>query len=138
MADVDELQARSPYRLSLPFAPESVRAARRALEDWFNDSVDRVELVADCRLVVSELVGNAVRHARPLSGGTVDVDWRCSDHELAISVTDGGSPSTPEAVDAPTDALTGRGLSIVEALAHRWWVERSAARTTVHAVVSLL
>jgi anti-sigma regulatory factor (Ser/Thr protein kinase) len=137
MIGVAELQARSPHRLSLPFAPESVRAARHALEDWFDGSVDRIELVADCRLVVSELVGNAVRHARPLANGTVDVHWWCTDHELAISVTDGGSRTKPELVDAPLDALAGRGLSLVDALSRRWWVERSGTRTTVHVVLSL-
>jgi anti-sigma regulatory factor (Ser/Thr protein kinase) len=137
MSGVDELQARSPRRLSLPFSPESVGTARHALDDWLDDSVDRQEFAADCRLVVSELVGNAVRHARPLAGGTVDVHWRCSDHELSISVTDGGAPSAPQVVDAPLDAPAGRGLSIVQALSHHWWVERSGARTTVHVVLSL-
>ena len=137
MSGADELQARGPRRLSLPFAAESVRVARRELEDWINDSVDRDEIVADCRLVLSELIGNAVRHARPLADGTVDVGWGCTDHEIAFSVTDGGSPSHPHVIDAEPDALGGRGLTIVEALSRRWWIERTALQTTVHAVLAL-
>jgi hypothetical protein len=36
---------------------------------------------------------------------------------------------------APSSALAGRGMSIVEILSKRWWTERSGARSTVHAVL---
>jgi anti-sigma regulatory factor (Ser/Thr protein kinase) len=123
--------------LSLPFTAESVRVARHALDDWFDDSLDHTEFVADCRLVMSELVGNAVRHARPLAGGTVDVGWQVDDDVLAITVRDGGAPSEPSIRDVAPDAVAGRGLTIVEALAHRWWVEHNGTGTTVHAVLAI-
>jgi anti-sigma regulatory factor (Ser/Thr protein kinase) len=137
MSGVDELRARGPRRLSLPFTAESVGVARHALDDWFDDTLDHAEFVADCRLVVSELVGNAVRHARPLATGTVDVGWQVDDDAVAITVSDGGGPSEPAIRDVPADAVAGRGLTIVQALAHQWWVERQGSRTTVHAVLSL-
>jgi anti-sigma regulatory factor (Ser/Thr protein kinase) len=137
MAGVDELRARGPRRLSLPFTAESVRVARHALDDWFDDALERAECVADCRLVVSELVGNAVRHARPLAGGTVDVGWQVDGDGVAITVSDGGAPSEPQVRTVETDDVAGRGLTIVEALARRWWVERNDSRTTVHAVLPI-
>ena len=42
-------------------------------------SVPPDETSDDARLVVSELVGNAVRHARPLADGTMHVAWTSSD-----------------------------------------------------------
>lgn len=137
MSGAQELQARGPRRMSLPFSADSVRVARRALEDWIDDSVDHEEIVADCRLVLSELIGNAVRHARPLAGGTLDIGWGCTDHEIAFAVTDGGASSKPHVIDAELDAPGGRGLTIVDALSRRWWIERTAVRTTVHAVVAI-
>jgi anti-sigma regulatory factor (Ser/Thr protein kinase) len=137
MSGVDELRARGPRRMSLPFTAESVGVARHALDAWFDDTWDRGDVLADCRLVVSELVGNAVRHARPLANGTVDVGWQVDDCELAITVSDGGAPSEPMIQAAAPDDVAGRGLTIVEALAHRWWVEHQGARTTVHAVLPL-
>jgi anti-sigma regulatory factor (Ser/Thr protein kinase) len=138
MSGLDELRARGPRRLSLPFTAESVRVARHALDDWFDESLEQAEIVADCRLVMTELVGNAVRHARPLRGGTVDVHWQIDDQALAITVSDGGGPSEPAIRDVAPDAMGGRGLTIVQALAHRWWVEHHGTGTTVHAVLALV
>ena len=67
----------------------------------------------------------------------MQVRWAAVDRELAISVTDGGARTTPERLDAGMSDVSGRGLSIVEALASRWWVETTRSRTTVHALVAL-
>ena len=91
----------------------------------------------DARLVVSELVGNSVRHARPLADGTMHVTWTSGDRGVDIAVTDGGALTTPERVEAGVSDLAGRGLSIVETLAARWWVESTRSRTTVHALLAL-
>jgi serine/threonine-protein kinase RsbW len=91
----------------------------------------------DARLVVSELVGNAVRHARPLADGTMQVAWVAGPTGLDIAVTDGGARTAPEKVDAGVSDLAGRGLAIVETLASRWWVESTRSRTTVHALLTL-
>jgi hypothetical protein len=39
-------------------------------------------------------------------------------------------------VQAPSSALAGRGMTIVEALAERWWTERSSTRQTVHVLLN--
>ncbi len=85
--------------------------------------------------MVSELVGNAVRHARPLADGTMHVAWTHSPQGVDIAVSDGGARTPPERRDPTLSDLAGRGLAIVETLASRWWVETSRSRTTVHALV---
>ena len=132
-----EISEIDPMALDLPFSAESAGVARKQLVEWM-DSLDvGDETRDDARLVVSELVGNSVRHARPLADGTMRVTWSSLDKGVDISVTDGGALTTPEVVEAGVSDLAGRGLSIVETLASRWWVESSRSRTTVHALLAL-
>jgi anti-sigma regulatory factor (Ser/Thr protein kinase) len=126
-----------PAGLTLPFAAESAHVARERLVSWLAGLPIEPEERDDARLIISELIGNAIRHARPLDGGTVQVGWAANEHGLAISVTDGGARTSPERLDAGISDLSGRGLSIVETLASRWWVETTGSRTTVHALLSL-
>jgi serine/threonine-protein kinase RsbW len=126
-----------PIALQLPFSAESAAVARQQLIEWMQ-SLDAVaERRDDARLVVSELVGNAIRHARPLADGTMQVAWVAGPTGLDIAVTDGGARTAPEKVDAGVSDLAGRGLAIVETLASRWWVESTRSRTTVHALLAL-
>jgi anti-sigma regulatory factor (Ser/Thr protein kinase) len=123
--------------MRLPFAPASVSVARQSLQTWMNANGGSGEAVEDARLVISELVANSVRHARPLSDGEILVGWAMADHGVELSVTDGGSGTRPRNVHAPTSALAGRGMAIVERLAQDWWTERSGSRSTVHARLSV-
>ncbi|WP_158604518.1 ATP-binding protein [Nocardioides mangrovicus] len=128
--------APAPVALSLPFTPSSAAIARSRLQEWLTGLQASDDLVEDSRLVLSELVGNAVRHARPLDDGTVLVAWNTDDVGLDIAVTDGGAPTVPGALEVDVDETTGRGLSIVETLTDRWWLETSQSRSTVHALFS--
>ena len=123
--------------LDLPFSASSAAVARQQLIEWMQSVDVREERRDDARLVVSELVGNAVRHARPLADGTMQVAWVAGPTGLDIAVTDGGARTSPEKVDAGVSDLAGRGLVIVETLASRWWVESTRSRTTVHALLGL-
>jgi GAF domain-containing protein len=74
--------------------------------------------VPDAELVVSELVTNAILHATtPIvltvtpAAATVRVEVRDSLRERPIRTL------------VSTDAMTGRGIALVEALSHRWGVE---------------
>jgi anti-sigma regulatory factor (Ser/Thr protein kinase) len=129
--------ASDPVTLALPFSAESAAVARHRLRDWLRGLGAGAEQLDDARLVVSELVGNAIRHARPLADDTLRVEWDRHDTGLDIAVTDGGSVSNPERLDAAVSDLAGRGLAIVDTLATRWWVEATRSRTTVHARVDL-
>jgi serine/threonine-protein kinase RsbW len=125
-----------PVTLRLPFTPASVSVARLSLKHWLDDQGGSIDTVEDARLVVSELVGNSVRHAEPLADGNLLVSWLVEPRGLRISVTDGGAATRPRTVHAATSALAGRGMAIVETLALSWWPERSDSRSTVHAVLA--
>jgi anti-sigma regulatory factor (Ser/Thr protein kinase) len=93
------------------------------------------ESVRDAVLLGSELLGNAVRHARPLPGGTVRVNWQVVDGRLRLAVTDGGNGAgvPPHLVSADPAATAGRGLHIVDSIASVWGVEAAGAGTQVWA-----
>jgi serine/threonine-protein kinase RsbW len=127
-----------PVTLSIPFAPESAGRVRDALESWLGHRDLAPDVVDDVRLVATELVGNAVRHASPLGNGTVLVRWEAAaDSTLALSVCDGGGASRPERVEAAPYDVDGRGLAIVDALSSKWWVEHTSQLHTVHVRLAL-
>jgi serine/threonine-protein kinase RsbW len=91
---------------------------------------------SDILILASELLANAIRHARPLPDATVQAMWWVRAGEVEVAIVDGGAGTTPRAEDAPYGALTGRGLRIVESLADRWGVSGAGSgRQVVWAVV---
>ena len=128
---------RAPVTLRVPFAASSVAVARQQLRTWLTDAGVARETIDDARVVISELVGNSVRHAQPLPDGDIVVSWRMSSKGLEISVTDGGSGTRPRKVNASSSALAGRGMAIVETLAEKWWAERTRSKSTVHALLAV-
>lgn len=128
---------RAPVTMRVPFAASSVAIARRKLRSWLVEAGTRPEVIDDARIVISELVANSVRHARPLPTGDIVVAWEIEPRGLLISVTDGGSGTRPRTVQATSSALAGRGMAIVESLAKSWWHEQHRAQSTVHAVLAL-
>lgn len=111
----------------VPHHPAGARLARHRLSDELADVVPPT-LRADLIAVLAELVGNAVRHARPLPGGVIRVAWRLRPSPegtvIQLRVTDGGANTGPRIRTASPDAADGRGLHIVAGLATRWGVER--------------
>jgi serine/threonine-protein kinase RsbW len=126
---------RAPVTLRLPFSATSVSVARQQLRTWMSDNGCDRECVEDARVIISELVANSVRHAQPLADGSVLVTWILDDGGVQVGVTDGGSGTRPRNMHAPSSALAGRGMSIVEMLSLRWWTERSDSRSTVRALL---
>jgi anti-sigma regulatory factor (Ser/Thr protein kinase) len=125
----------APVALRLPFSAASVAEARHRLKHWMRQQGVSTEGIEDARVIVSELVGNAVRHARPLPDGTIQVSWKADPHGIQLSVTDGGSSTRPHRVNASSSALAGRGMAIVDSLAYRWWIDQTHSRCTVNAVL---
>jgi hypothetical protein len=78
----------------------------------------RASLVDAATLLVSEVVTNAVLHA----GTDIEVALHRSVDRIRIDVAD-HSPALPAAKRYATDAATGRGLVMVEALAAAWGVD---------------
>ena len=126
-----------PVSMSIPFAAESAGRVRDALQVWLDHRGSAPRIVEDARLIATELVGNAVRHASPLRNGTVLVRWQEEGSALALSVCDGGGATQPEKVDAAPDGVNGRGLKIVDALSSKWWVDHTSHLHTVHVRLAL-
>ncbi len=126
-----------PVSMSMPFSPLSAARVRAALASWLDHRGSAPAVVDDARLVATELVGNAVRHASPLGNGTVLVRWAAEGTVLVLSVCDGGGTTSPEKVDAALDDVDGRGLALVAALSSKWWVERTSRLHTVHVRLAL-
>ncbi|MFD6950540.1 serine/threonine protein kinase [Nocardiopsis sp. TSRI0078] len=135
--------------VTLPYTPASVTDARQRLcRDLRAMKVDE-ERVDDAALVLSELVSNALRHARPLPTpgnpeNSVGVSWRAeadrgsqSGGWVEIAVRDGGSCTMPRVAPPSVSGLGGRGLSIVQTLSGRWGTEMDATTTTVWAVLEI-
>ncbi len=91
------------------------------------------DIVGEAEIVVSELVANAILHARPLADGMIWVHWKVKAGVVEIEVSDGGGPSTPKPAPRSVWAPTGRGLRIVRSLAHEWGVTEERTGRTVWA-----
>ena len=81
--------------LRVPFQAPSASVVRRELRSWLESKGFEGETVDDARVVVSELVGNSVRHAAPLPANDIAVSWSLDGSHLVISVSDGGGSTTP-------------------------------------------
>lgn len=110
--------------MAVPHGPAGVGAARRRMRADLRASGAAESVVDDAVLILSELLSNACRHARPLSADeSVRASWRHDGAgELTISVTDGGGPTRPLPGTPSVTARGGRGLAIIGALARDWGV----------------
>ncbi|MGO4340368.1 ATP-binding protein [Pedococcus sp. 2YAF34] len=123
----------SARTIRVPWRATSVSKVRRTLvEDLESRDVPTV-VVDEAEIVVSELVSNAIRHARALSDGNLRVHWKVKAGVVEVEVTDGGSESSPRPAPRTIWAPSGRGLRIVRSLAHEWGVTEDRNGTTVWA-----
>lgn len=120
----------------LPYAPASVAVARQRLAADLSAAGIFAGAVGDAVLVVSELLSNAIRHARPLPGSSVQVAWAVDDDAVEVAVSDGGAVTRPTPAQATVSSLGGRGLGIVDYLARNWGVRADDDGLTVWAVLA--
>ena len=107
--------------------PESAARARDFVEQTLRVWGCR-ELIDDARVVVTELVGNVVRHA----GTDGWIDLELLDERLRIAVVDHADGRVIlRAPDARAEV--GRGLRLVEELTDRWGVEQRPGEKCVWA-----
>jgi serine/threonine-protein kinase RsbW len=105
----------------LAVTPEAAAEARHAL-DSLGDAVSGGRL-RDVRLLVSELVTNAVRHANLNAGDVIGLVVEVADHALRVEVHDPGGGFVPTAPSPDPARPSGWGLYLVAELADRWGVE---------------
>jgi anti-sigma regulatory factor (Ser/Thr protein kinase) len=112
-------------------APIARAAARRQLEVWDVDE----ETAFSTELIVTELVGNAVRCGAP------PLQLRLIFERMLTCEVSDTTPSSPQVKHARTVDETGRGLFIIASLADQWgthyrtrgktvWAEQSAGSAT--------
>jgi anti-sigma regulatory factor (Ser/Thr protein kinase) len=105
----------------LPVAPEAAAAARHALDDLGTGIPDA--RLRDVRLLVSELVTNAVRHANLSAADVILVVFDVGDGALRVEVHDPGGGFVPTAPSPDPARPSGWGLYLVAELADRWGVD---------------
>lgn len=119
----------------LPHAPASVSLARRRLNNDLLSWGVSEGVVDDAAVILSELLSNALRHARPLPGdeGGIKISWIKVGDTVELAVTDGGAATEPRKGEPALSSLGGRGLGIVEILSQSWGVRRDDQGSTVWA-----
>ena len=115
MTEIDHL-------LQLPPEPASAGHARRFVTRALRGCNVDIDLVT---LLVSELVSNGVLHARTV----LELSVRSRGTNIRVSVAD-ESVEMPAMKHYGADAVTGRGLTMIDANAARWGVdERSTGKS---------
>jgi anti-sigma regulatory factor (Ser/Thr protein kinase) len=118
---------RSPQDLTTAFsvanAPKSVREARRLIAPLRDELGERLH--QDLALLLSELIGNAVRHANLAKDERVQVRVECRRGWVRAEVSDPGSGFPVRGTPAPdASGLGGYGLTLVARLSSRWGADR--------------
>jgi anti-sigma regulatory factor (Ser/Thr protein kinase) len=101
-----------------PSAAHEARAAVGALEGR-----TAVAVLDDVRLLLSELVTNAVRHS---GSSKIELSVAVTAGAVRAEVTDQGRGFAPSPRSAPWTQAGGWGLHLVDNLATRWGVDRGA------------
>jgi anti-sigma regulatory factor (Ser/Thr protein kinase) len=84
---------------------------------------DRIE---DLRLLTSEIVTNAIRHAGLEAGDTIGLAVDVSEERVRVRVEDDGPGFEPAEVEGPFPGKAGGwGLVLVQQLADAWGVVRN-------------
>ncbi len=126
MAAVEATGERSTR--TLPAVPGAVSEARRWTASVVGGLLDG-DQPANLRLIISELVTNALRHGS--EGRRIDLAVTPKAEFLCVQVTDDGPGLAPRPRALDSDDDGGYGLYFVEQLTRRWGVTRENRRTRV-------
>jgi anti-sigma regulatory factor (Ser/Thr protein kinase) len=126
----DEVWFLASERRELPHSHRSPAVGRQVVRDVLADRPD--ELVETVEILTSELVTNAVLHAR----STLTLHVQATARSIRVTVED-ATFRVPEPRDAADLAEGGRGLLLVGALASSWGWNRTSTGKAVWFEVSL-
>lgn len=117
------------FEIDLPRELESAAAARQAVGELAGQLPD--EVLGDVRLLVSELVTNALRHADLDAEEQIALAVGVTDLSVRVEVTDHGRGFDPQTIPTDPEAAEGWGLYLVATLSDRWGVESASGATRV-------
>ncbi|MEU6442991.1 ATP-binding protein [Streptomyces sp. NPDC047046] len=133
---MSEDQGGTVRRTRLPRRRTSVRKARDFARETAGAWECR-ELADALALVVSELVTNAVVHARCGAGRQVALTLVRGDGAVRVEVRDSGRGAPAPRGAVPFTEESGRGLAVVDAVAADWGVRDEVVGKTVRALLTL-
>lgn len=110
------------FELALQRGLDAAAVARHALDGL--DGRMPADQLGDVRLLVSELVTNAVRHADMAEEDAIRLTVQVTGTAVRVEVADPGAGFEPEPPPEDPARASGWGLFLVETLADRWGVER--------------
>jgi anti-sigma regulatory factor (Ser/Thr protein kinase) len=114
--------------IDLPLEAGSARRARERLEPFRKPLGERSFF--DLRLLVSELVVEALNIDSGTEGATIELRAELRDDRVHVEVADGGAAfRLPSRRPEPGEA--GWGLHLVQRLSSRWGVRREPERASV-------
>jgi anti-sigma regulatory factor (Ser/Thr protein kinase) len=113
------------FSVDLPPEPSSATRARTLAREQLEATCSK-DIIDTIALLVTELVTNAILHARTPMSLTVD----SLPHHVRICVEDASS-ERPTVQQYDASAVTGRGLALVEQLASSWGVDATPAGKVV-------
>jgi anti-sigma regulatory factor (Ser/Thr protein kinase) len=123
-ARVGEAGEDSVFRL-VPTASAPAEA-RRTIEEVAKGLQRELRFRAE--LLASELVANSVSHAQLDRVDDIELRIGVRPSSLRVEVWDGGPGFEPEARLPGSDAVSGRGIALLDALAERWGTFQLAQR----------
>ncbi len=108
--------------------PSSVAEARRRMSEMAEPLVEESRM-GELQLVLSEVVGNAIRHGSATDAITLAVTPK--EEFLCVQVTDAGSGLAPRPRATAPDEHGGWGFFLIEYLTRRWGMTREDHHTCV-------
>jgi anti-sigma regulatory factor (Ser/Thr protein kinase) len=113
------------FELQLDVGSTAASEARTAVGAL--DGRADADVLDDVRLLLSEVVTNAVRHSGAPAGAKIGLRVSVTHGRVRAEVTDGGRGFEPTPRELPQLESGGWGLHLVDRLADRWGVERGRA-----------
>jgi serine/threonine-protein kinase RsbW len=107
--------------MTLPAVPSAATTARSEITRGLSQRIT-LGLLEDVRLLLTELITNALRHADMTSEDEIGVRAELSEGTVRIEVSDPGRDG-PVVMHPPSPRGGGYGLFLVERLTDQWGVE---------------
>ena len=112
--------------IEVPVEPEAPAVAREVVALALVGVPVAEDRIDDLRLLTSEVVTNAIRHAGLEAGDSIGLAVDVSDERVRVNVADDGPGFEPADVEGPLPGkIGGWGLLLVKQLSDAWGVIRN-------------